>query len=215
MEAEFWHKKWEANQIGFHQEATNRMLLRFLDRFGLAPGARVFLPLCGKTRDIGWLVSQGFQVVGAELSELAVKQLFEEMEIVPIVTARGQLTQYAADGLCVFVGDIFALSQQQLGPVDMIYDRAALIALPEETRQRYVEHVITLTNTAPQLLITVDYDPAELKGPPFALPAEKVERLYSAAYGLAMLADEEVPGKLKGICDAQEKAWRLKPLETK
>ena len=211
MDTHFWHDKWEKNQIGFHQEATNRLLLRFIDRLALAPGARIFLPLCGKTRDIGWLLAQGFRVVGAELSELAVRHLFEEMGVTPDVAADGPLTRYSADGIDVFAGDVFDLTAQRLGPVDAVYDRAAMIALPEGMRRRYVAHVITLTDTAPQLLISIEYDPAELKGPPFSVPPADVRQLYRDAYDLTLLADEEVPGKLKGVCDAKEQAWLFRP----
>ena len=79
MDSDFWHKKWEDNQIGFHRSSVNPLLVRFLSVLGLAPGARVFLPLCGKTRDIAWVRDQGFRVAGAELSRMAIEQLFDEL----------------------------------------------------------------------------------------------------------------------------------------
>ena len=130
MDSDFWHKKWEDNQIGFHRSSVNPLLVRFLSVLGLVPGARVFLPLCGKTRDIAWLRDQGFRVAGAELSRLAIEQLFDELGETPEITEHGALTRFSGEGIDIFVGDIFELSAPVLGPVDAIYDRAALVALP-------------------------------------------------------------------------------------
>ena len=38
----------------------------------------ILVTLCGKSLDLLWLCEQGHDVVGVELSEIAVKQLFEE-----------------------------------------------------------------------------------------------------------------------------------------
>jgi len=71
MEAGFWHQRWQSDEIGFHEREGNALLVgHFEDAFG-GQGSRVFLPLCGKTRDIGWLMVQGYRVVGAELSRMA------------------------------------------------------------------------------------------------------------------------------------------------
>lgn len=80
MEADFWHGKWARNEIGFHRSEANPLLVAHLDSLGLKPSARIFLPLCGKTLDIGWLLSNGFQVIGAELSEAAVVQLLRSLK---------------------------------------------------------------------------------------------------------------------------------------
>ena len=41
----------------------------------------VFVPLCGKSLDMVWLLEQGFSVTGCEISELAVQQFFTENSI--------------------------------------------------------------------------------------------------------------------------------------
>ena len=79
MEAGFWHQKWEKGDIGFHAPEVNPSLQEHFGKLQMAAGARVFLPLCGKTRDIGWLLDEGFRVSGAELSELAIKELFKKL----------------------------------------------------------------------------------------------------------------------------------------
>ena len=209
MKAEFWHKKWEAGQIGFHQPRPNGMLVRHLGAMGLSQDARIFLPLCGKTLDIGWLLSQGYRLAGAELSETAVRQLFEELGVVPKVTAEGALIRYSAPGMDIFVGNIFELSDDLLGPVDAIYDRAALVALPVDMRASYAGHMAAITNRARQFLITFEYDQSVMDGPPFSVTPEEVERLYKDAYELSVLDRAPVEGGLKGICPAEETVWLL------
>jgi thiopurine S-methyltransferase len=212
MEADFWHTRWENAQIGFHEGEVNRMLAAHLDTLSIGPGSRIFLPLCGKTRDIAWLLSKGFRVVGAELSEIAVQQLFDELPLMPEVTQTGPLKRYAAKGIDILVGDIFDLTPEVLGPVDAVFDRAALVALPSEMRGRYTHHVATITQRAPQLLVTFEYDQSVMNGPPFSLTESEVRDRYDASYNITLLADADVEGGLKGVCPAREKAMHLIPI---
>ncbi|WP_237065153.1 thiopurine S-methyltransferase [Microbulbifer guangxiensis] len=211
MEPEFWHQRWRDNEIGFHEPKANPALVRNLEILGLHKGRRFFLPLCGKTLDIGWLLSKGFAVAGAELSEMAVEQLFDELGVEPEISPGGQLKRYRAPNLDIFCGDIFDLTEESLGPVDAIFDRAALVALPEPMRAQYVTHLMTITGRAPQLLVTFVYDQALMPGPPFSVPDDLVERYYGDHYGLRHLESKAVPGGLKGLVPAEQHVWLLGP----
>lgn len=211
MHAEFWHSRWQQQQIGFHLATVNPLLQTYLGHLGLSPGQRIFVPLCGKSLDLGWLLAQGYAVVGVELSPLAVQALFAALGVTPEVTAYGALQHYRAGALEVFQGDVFALSPAHCGPVHAVYDRAALVALPEDMRAAYCRHLCALTDYAPQLLVSFDYDPARHPGPPFSVPAALLQRYYAADYQLTLLADLPVAGGLKGGCPAQEQVWHLSP----
>ena len=63
MEHDFWHDRWESNRIGFHESAPNPLLTEHFPALSVPNSGRVFVPLCGKTLDIGWLLSQGQRVV--------------------------------------------------------------------------------------------------------------------------------------------------------
>lgn len=210
MDARFWHERWESNQLGFHQESPNRMLVSHIEMLSLAKGAHVFIPLCGKTLDIGWLLAQGFKVTGAELSELAIEQLFAGLGVEPTRTPSGSLVRYSAPNVDVFVGDIFDLTAEQLGAVDAVYDRAALIALPTDMRARYAAHLMEITARAPQLVVAVEYDQSVMPGPPFSVVETDITKLYQADYDISAVDRAEVPGRLKGIVDAEETAWLLR-----
>lgn len=209
MEASFWHQIWEEQQIPFHESGGNALFIEHFSALNLPQGSRVFLPLCGKTLDIGWLLAQGYKVVGIELSELAVQQLFEQLGVEPLVEDCGALKRYSAPNLDILLGDFFALTSAVLGPVDAIYDRASLVALPAEMRERYCKVLLDVCEQAPQLLICFEYDQALQPGPPFSISSDEIARHYAAHYTLDNRARLDVKGGLKGLCAASENLWLL------
>jgi thiopurine S-methyltransferase len=210
MDANFWQQKWESNDIAFHERVANPFLVTYFKKLALRQGSRVFVPLCGKTLDIAWLLSQGYRVAGAELSALAIAQLFQELGVEPVITSVGELARYSASNIDIFVGDIFALSGAQLGTVDVIYDRAALVALPPEMRKRYTAHLMEITARASQLLITFEYDQRLMEGPPFSLTTDEIKRHYGKSFAVTLVNSKDVAGGLKGKCVAQENIWLLR-----
>ncbi|MHA1559267.1 MAG: thiopurine S-methyltransferase [Alphaproteobacteria bacterium] len=209
MDADFWHQRWAAKKIGFHESAPNPLLVANFEELSLKRDARVFVPLCGKTLDIGWLMSRGYRVVGVELSDLAIGQLFEELGIEPNITAAGGLNRYSGPGIDIFVGDLFGLTGDLLRPVDAIFDRAALVALPQEMRGRYAEHLAEITGNAPQLLVTYEYDQRLMDGPPFSVTGEEVHRIYSGHYEISLLDGSGIADDPKRPFVANEKCWLL------
>jgi thiopurine S-methyltransferase len=212
MKHEFWHQKWEKSEIGFHLPEANPLLVQHFPNLNLKQGARVFLPLCGKTLDIAWLLAQGYRIAGAELSEIAIEDLFKYLNLTPSITKLGEITHYGASHLDIFVGDIFLLTPAFLDKVDAIYDRAALVALPEDMRKAYTAHLMALTSKAPQLLICFEYDQTIHEGPPFSICADEVKQHYQVDYDLTLLASDNMSGGLKGKYPATEEVWLLKPL---
>lgn len=209
MQASFWQQKWQNNELGFHLPEPHPKLVRHIKRLGLKPGDRVFLPLCGKSLDIAWLLQQGFRVVGAEWVQQAVEQLFTELDVEPVISREGELRRYSAEQLDIFVGDIFTLDAETLGAVDAVYDRAALVALPTDKRALYSRHLATISGCAPQLLISFEYDQSQLSGPPFSVPPEEVRGHYQDMFTLELLESKAIKGGLKGKCPADEQAWLL------
>jgi thiopurine S-methyltransferase len=209
MDAEFWHQKWQNNQIGFHRDVVNPFLVDYIDHLALKAGQRVFLPLCGKTLDIAWLLSKGYQVIGVELHEPAVIELFEGLGVEPHITVVQDSKRYEHAGVTLFVGDLFDLTQQDLGRVDAVYDRAAIVALPETMRSRYTQHVVMISALASQLLINYEYDQTALNGPPFSVSNDELKTHYSEHYTMTLLHHCDVKGGMKGQCPATENVWLL------
>ncbi|MGD8785606.1 MAG: thiopurine S-methyltransferase [Thioalkalispiraceae bacterium] len=183
MEPEFWQQRWQDNKIGFHLDEVNSYLIKHWQSLGIEPGARVLVPLCGKSVDLCWLSKQGYRVEGVEISKLAIEQFFTEQGL-PIEQEESDgWLAYRSGSIRIWCGDFFKLNSQQLGPVDAIYDRAALIALPHLMRSTYVRKLLELAGVAPQLLITLEYDQSQMSGPPFAVSRQEVNELYQSSYG--------------------------------
>ncbi|WP_267285444.1 class I SAM-dependent methyltransferase [Billgrantia pellis] len=116
----------------------------------------------------------------------------------------------------MFQGDIFSLTTADLDPVDLVYDRAALVALPFAMRPAYAEQILALTDGAPQLLIAFEYDSAEKDGPPFPVPPREIERHYAERYAITELSRKDVLQdslnfREAGVSRFVEVAWRLVP----
>lgn len=200
MKHEFWLERWEQNQIGFHQVEINRYLSTHWAELGLARGARVFVPLCGKSLDMLWLHEQGHPVLGNELSIKAVEAFFSENELPATVTGEARFTRYAADGLEILAGDFFALKGTDLGEIRAVYDRASLIALPPPMRQDYARHMSSLLpGDSRILLVTMEYPPGTLEGPPFSVTDEEVHTLFGADFAIKLKASWEGAEGPRGI----------------
>lgn len=196
MEPDFWHERWQQNQIGFHQGQVNPYLQQHWKDLGVPTPARILVPLCGKSLDLLWLREQGYRVEGVELSELAIRAFFEENAIEASSSRVGDFQVWESDGLRLWCGDFFRLKSGMLGPVDAVYDRAALIALPAPMRRQYVEHLQTLIGLVPHLLVTLEYPQDRMSGPPFSVDAEEVRDLFAQHFnGVEPRARHDVLGE--------------------
>lgn len=188
-----WLDRWKENRIGFHEPSVNRYLQAYLPRFNLDAGARIFLPLCGKALDMLWLAEQGYEVIGIELSEIALQAFFDENQLEYERIESDRLTIYQSGRIRLLQGDFFDLRRADLDDCALVYDRAALIAMSPSQRPRYYQHMRSIVPaTAPMLLITLDYDQAEMAGPPYAVADAEVERGYGDSYALTLLEHNDI-----------------------
>ena len=211
MEHKFWHNRWQNNEIGFHEPEGNQLLKQYFDTFNIEAGSTVLVPLCGKTKDIAWLLSRECKVVGIELNEQAIQQLFNELGELPQVEVLGDFKRYYVRNLSVFVGDFFNTSSELIGKVDLVFDRAALVALPSTMREQYYQHLVNITATAPQLLICFQYDQSLLEGPPFNVGEQEVIAYYDKHYTIARLYKGPVEGGVRELKEAYEAVYQLTP----
>lgn len=193
MKKEFWLERWERQETGFHQDDFNPYLRQYWPELHLARDSVVFVPLCGKSMDMLWLRDQGHLVLGVELSAIAVQAFFTENGYTPQHDTRGKFDLCEADDVSILCGDFFDLSKDDLEKVIAVYDRASLIALPPEMRERYARHLVSILPPATQiLLITVEYPQAEMQGPPFSVSASEVETIYREHAEVRLLAQLDV-----------------------
>lgn len=209
MEKDFWLERWTLEQTGFHQNETNP----YLQQYGQHLAGQVFVPLCGKSLDMLWLSGQGASVLGVELSPIAVQSFFDENSLVANSRNSGKFDRFDAEGIRILSGDFFDLTKNDLADVSAVYDRASMVALPPEMRERYVRHLVHVLPPATKiLLITFDYPQTEMSGPPFAVSVEEVERLYRDFASIELLeqADGLAPRFAeRGLSRMQESIFLL------
>ncbi|MHB2140057.1 thiopurine S-methyltransferase [Pseudomonas monsensis] len=215
MQPEFWHKKWASNQIGFHLSEVNPYLQRHWPELSIPATARVLVPLCGKSLDLAWLAGRGHQVLGVELSEKAIEDFFNEHQIQPQISEKGAFKVYRSDAIELWCGDFFALTASDLADCVALYDRAALIALPAPMRERYAAHLQQILPQGVQgVLITLDYDQAQIPGPPFAVGDDEVKRLLGDLWQVQALEERDVLGESwkflqAGVTRLEERVYRV------
>lgn len=176
MQFDFWNDKWLDGQIGFHQEKVRKGLKKHFPK--LPRGARVLVPLCGKSKDLLWLFKQGYAVTGVEFVEQAIVEFFEDskLDFTKQQTADGIAYTAIKGALSLVAGDFFKFKQNGF---DALYDRAALVALPEATRYQYVQHCKSLlTPEARVLLVALHYPQEAMNGPPFSISEDMAEELW-------------------------------------
>jgi len=224
VDPEFWHERWRSGQVGFHQPTVNRLLERHWPRIvaGLPPGAPVYVPLCGKSLDLAWLAGQGHRVVGSELSGLAIAEFLGGLGGLGGARLAGSGSgpahrAYDSGPYRLIEGDAFTLRPEHTGPLAALYDRAALVALPEgPLRAAYAASLIRLlAPDAPGLLVSFEYPQHLRPGPPFSLPRAAVEEALAADFEIEELERVDVIGEspkfaASGIEQLWEVAYRLR-----
>ena len=196
MDTDYWVERWDKCETGFHQNEINPHLKRFWPELGLVPGSLVFVPLCGKTRDMIWLRAQGHEVIGVEISPVAVESFFSENSLPFSITTKGACSVYQAEGFKLYCGDFFQLTSAELSGVSAVFDRASLIALPQPMRNAYAAHMQSvLPSDVKTIMITFDYPQHEMNGPPFSVQESEVNALYGGANHVKLLYSENIIDK--------------------
>jgi len=201
MDAKFWIKAWQDGRTAFHQGTYNASMMKYFSLFRPQPGQKVLVPLCGKTKDMLWLHEQGMKVHGIEWYAQAVEDFFAENRLAPVTTTHHRHTY---QNITLEAGDFFLLAGQE--QYDFIYDRAALVALPQELRKHYAEVIQrSLVTGGKCLLIVCEYRQDQMDGPPFSVNSAEVQSLYQDRCKITLL-ETQLPSEgdrfaeLEGFC---------------
>lgn len=212
----FWIERWEKGEIGFHRDGVHDFLPAHWPALGVAKGAKVLVPLCGKSRDMVWLAQAGHEIVGVELSPLAVDDFFREQGLEATTEPVGSFVVRRAGPYTLWCGDFFELPPEAVEGVDACYDRAALVALPSALQPRYAEKLAQLLpEGAATLLVSLWYPEGELAGPPFSTPLAQVVAIFSATQTISIAESRdglaESPNLIdRGVSSLDETAYILR-----
>lgn len=215
MKQDFWLERWKQGQTGFHQAEGHPLLRKYWPQVAPGSSSHVLVPLCGKSQDMIWLADQGHRVTGIELSEIAAQEFFAESGLDYRRERNGSFDCFIGNHIEIRVGDIFDLPAAGLTRFEAFYDRAALIALPEDMRRAYVTHLMSgLPRGATGLLITLGYDPSLMDGPPFNVDDADVGDLYGRYAHVDLLAERRGLAKddnlrKRGLTDVRDGIYRI------
>jgi len=197
MHHSFWHQRWQEQRIGFHLEQINPYLSKYWPNLNVPEQSRVFVPLCGKSHDLSYFSENGYRVIGNELSTLAVQDFYTEQQlnasksVISIENSASEqleMTLWSSPEVDIICGDFFALKKEQLADISAVYDRASLVALPPEMREKYVQKLLELLpEKVSMLLLTLDYNENEKQGPPFSVTEDEVYRHYNQYFNIELL----------------------------
>ena len=221
MDSKFWQQRWQDGRIGFHKSDVNPQLIEYFSELAVPISGQVLVPLCGKSVDMVWLAHAGYGVVGVELVETAVQAFFVEQKVIPTITEFKSATdnailkryqgQLAGQTITLWAADIFAISAIDIGEINAVYDRAALIALPATMRTDYSAQIVKLSNHAPQLLITLNYDQSKKDGPPFSISQQQLQQYYDTDYKIIELENQSSTLNTASELAVTEQVWLLNP----
>lgn len=190
MEAQFWIESWQTGgtKTSFHRRDVHPYILKHFPP-AVLKGKRILVPLCGKSVDMAYFHQHAAAVVGVELIEEAVQQFFGEQGL----SYRQEGNRFCTERLTIICGDFFSLTRADVGHIDLVYDRASLVALPLPMRQQYIQQINRLLPVGSQQFInTLEYAPL-LSEPPFSITPEEVAHYYGANHTIQHLEAPELP----------------------
>ena len=172
MDAKFWNTAWEEGRTGFHQEKFHEKLLQYFPELSPKKGQRICVPLCGKTWDMIWLHEQGLLVNGIELHLPAIESFFKEHPDV------------SAEEIVITCSDFFLVEEKN--HYDFVYDRAALVALPESKRKDYAAKISQILKPHGKYFL-ISFEHEGKSGPPFSATEANIRALYENSFLITVL----------------------------
>jgi thiopurine S-methyltransferase len=176
-----WKVRWEETEgnVSWQAPAVDQHLQDHLKDLTVVGGATtsIFVPWCGKSLDVPWLSSQGYDVVGVELSEIGVVQLFEENGIPYSVTEKEGFSVYEAKDrkMKVFLGDFYNLTPGLVGVFEAVWDNNAFGAAEVADREKYISVLLSILTPKGRILLgNWEYGNKVRHSAPFSLPSELV-----------------------------------------
>lgn len=198
MDSNYWLQRWQDGRTGWHHEEVMPLLAQHWPALAVPLGTRVLVALAGKTLDMLWLSRQGLHVVGVEVAPIAVESFLAENSLQADVRSspegpRYTVTNAPGAGIEIINGDVFGVDAATLGGCGAFYDRAATIALPAPIRERLAREVYArLPAGSRGLLITLDYPPQEMDGPPFPVDDAEAHRLFDPHWQVEQLERRDI-----------------------
>lgn len=194
MELSYWVSRWKKEKTGFHMPGGYAGLKNHWNQLKIGANPLVFVPLCGKSVDLVQLERFGATVIGVEISEKAILDFYDEQNRSYETDSHGDFIIRKSNHIEIWQGDFLKFPINKIPQPDLIYDKAALTALPPKMRERYVNKICELAGrTASILLHHFVYAQEQMPGPPFSITESEILRLFSNLFKIHMLEENTIP----------------------
>lgn len=209
-----WKELWSIGRTPWHRNSVDEYLQKYIDLLTTKkPNTSILVPLCGKSVDLLWLCKQGHKVVGVELSEIAIKQFFEENSIPHSTAEAGEFILYKAQDrdLTVLGGSVFNLTHEVEGMFDAVWDSRAFGAVNPSDRSKYIGVLRSVLKAGGSILLSnLEYECSEYPGPPFNLSPQVIKELFGEFFEIELLEHVDLTGTL--VTERFNLSWAKAPL---
>lgn len=191
----YWSHRWTLEDTPWHQPKVHPFLEGEARRvLGHRNNAVVLVPLCGKALELKWFYDLGHRVVGVEYVEASARQFFSDSALAVEeckCPSLGCTVLQTPDGrLKIFCCSIFDLGRCTLSPVDVVWDRASLVAVPEDSRQTYARLLKSLlAPNSVYLLVTCVHLDSSYTGFPKSVGDDEVYGLFGDTMNVQKISE--------------------------
>lgn len=165
----FWDLRYEAAFTPWSQVQIPQCWQRFLNARNDAASARVLVPGCGESFEVGDLVQRGYDTTAIDFSHAAIG------------AAKSVLGQIAQAPNCHLKQADFFDASLAATSFDFVYERAFLCALPPKLWANYAAQMAKIIKRNGLLAGFFCYDPIA-KGPPFGLEVNGLATLFNGRF---------------------------------
>jgi thiopurine S-methyltransferase len=187
---DYWNTCWETAHTPWSYEGSDDLGIKLLPQYLLklstsklssSTPLRALVPLCGNSSVVRFLHEYGCDVTGVDLVTTPLRDLRENaFSELSFEKDRGPShTIWSAERLTLIEGDFFDVSLEH--SFDIIYDRAALVAIAPEQREQYASKLLSLLASGGLLFLEFfDVGTFTTEQPPFPVDGKIVRTLFGS-----------------------------------
>ena len=193
MELSYWESRWRKDKIGFHMPDGFPGLRKQWAGLELPENPRVLVPLCGKTEDMIYMEAKGAEVVGVEISEKAILDFFSDHRRQYEISNYAEFKIYSSQHIKLWQGDFLKYPEQK-SEFNLIYDKAALVALPPGKRPSYADKLANLAGPKYKILLHhFIYPSRRCQGRHLVSAGKEIDSYFSDRFSSHLLEENEIP----------------------
>lgn len=181
MDKDEWVNAWNEGRTNFHRNGPHEFLVQYYDQVNLPENSNILVPMCGKSHDLIWLKEKGHNVFGVEIVNRPCQEFWSDHKLEFQERSIESAQVYEGDRITIINDDFFNFPRESIPEkIDFIFDRAALVALPEEMRKVHYSRIKELSSPGTKILLdSFEYDRQFETRAPYSVSDAEVKAAYS------------------------------------